>query len=268
MDGAGDYVFVREIGHGVHGRVFLARPPARVGVDDDHVAVKVISGHATAGGFEAVVDELLAYAGVDSQLLLPLYDVGMDGGTVFYAMHYSPFGSLAAPARDVPRRERLVAVARAARAVHELHEAGIAHRAIQPSNVLLDSRGALLAEPAVAHLIIRGEPLTGVGTRGDARDLEFVDPALMKGGRAGRASDVWSLGVTLHMALTGFGLYPALTSADPMVAVRIYLRSRPEPDSKLSDAERAIVVRALHRDPALRYPTAEAFAEDVERVLR
>ena len=56
------------------------------------------------------------------------------------------------------------------------------------------------------------------------------------------ASDIWALGVTLHLALTGYGLYPALVSADPMVAVRMYLRSQPEPDADLSDGERAVVV--------------------------
>jgi len=72
--------------------------------------------------------------------------------------------------------------------------------------------------------------------------------------------------VTLHVALTGGGLYPALMSADPMVAVRMYLRSQPEPDADLSDGERSIVVRALQPDPAARYQSAEEMAEDIERV--
>ena len=46
-----------------------------------------------------------------------------------------------------------------------------------------------------------------------------------------------------------------------MVAVRMYLRSQPEPDADLSDGERAVVVRALQPDPADRYETAEALAD-------
>ena len=90
----------------------------------------------------------------------------------------------------------------------------------------------------------------------------------MRGRPAGRASDIWSLGVTLHLVLTGHGLFPALVSADPFTAVRIYLRSQPEPGEDLTDGERAVVVTALHPDPARRYRTAADFAEAVEDVAR
>jgi serine/threonine-protein kinase len=266
MEGAGDYVFLREIGRGPHGRVFLARTPPRVDIPDRQVAVKVLLVPGTDEGFDALSAELGLFADVGSPRLLALHDVAMDGGTLFYAMRHQVLGSLASPTREVPRRERLAAVARAAHAAHELHEAGIVHRAIKPSNILLDPAGAVLAEPAVAHLVARGQPLTGLSTRG-GWDLELVDPALMKGGPAGRASDIWALGVTLHLALTGYGLYPALVSADPMVAVRMFLRSQPEPDADLSDGERAVVVRALQPDPGKRYETADEMGADIEQVL-
>ena len=266
MERAGDYVFLREIGRGPHGRVFLARTPPRVDIPDRQVAVKVLLVPGTDEGFDALSAELGLFADVGSPRLLALHDVAMDGGTLFYAMRHQVLGSLASPTREVPRRERLAAVARAAHAAHELHEAGIVHRAIKPSNIFLDPAGAVLAEPEVSHVVSHGQPLTGISTRAGGFDLELVDPALMRGGRAGRASDIWALGVTLHLALTGYGLYPALVSADPMVAVRMYLRSRPEPDADLSDGERGIVMRALQPDPAARYATAEELAQDIERV--
>jgi serine/threonine-protein kinase len=195
-----------------------------------------------------------------------MYDVGMDAGVVYYAMRHQLLGALSAPARDMTRRERLQAVAQAARGVHEMHEAGLVHRGIAPTNILLDRGGAVLAEPAVGHLLTHGHTLSGLGARADR--LELVDPDVMSGRPAGRASDIWSLGVTLHRVLTGHGLFPALVSADPFTAVRIYLRSQPEPGEDLSAGERAVVVTALHPDPARRYRTAGDFAEAVEEVTR
>lgn len=265
MDRIGDYVFLRELGRGEHSHVYLARAPRRLGLAADEVAVKVLTLTGT-DGFDALADELGLFASLGAPHLLPMYDVGMDSGVVFYAMRHEPLGSLTAPARDLTRRERLQAVARAARGAHDLHEAGSAHRGISPSNVLLDDAGAVLGEPAVAHLLGHGH--TGLGTGVRAERLELLDPQLMSGRPAGRASDIWSLGVTLHQALTGHGLFPSLVSADPFTAVRIYLRSRPEPGEDLSDGERAVVVTAVQPDPARRQRTAREFAEAVEALVR
>lgn len=263
MDRVADYVFLRELGRGENSQVYLARTPRRLGLAADTVAVKVqpLTGN---DGFEDLAEELSRVAALRSPQLLPLYDVGTDVSSVFYAMRHEPLGSLAAPTRDLPRRERLLAVARAARGAHEMHEAGLVHRGIGATNILLDKGGAVLAEPAVGHLLTRGHTHSGTGAR--AGRLELVDPELMRGRPAGRASDIWSLGVTLHLALTGHGLFPALVSADAFTAVRIYLRSHPEPGEDLSDGERAVVVTALHPDPARRYRTAEEFADATEEV--
>ena len=266
MEGVGDYAFLRELGRGAHGRVYLARTPGRLGVDTDQVAVKVLSGPAADDAFDAVVARLSAVDALRSEHLVRLYDVGLDAGNLFYSMEYHRRGSLAAPMTQLSRPPRLHAVARAARAAHELHEAGIVHRSVSPSNVLLARTGAVLAEPGVGHLVTQGRTIAGLGRGAGGVSLELVDPRVMRGEPAGRASDIWSLGVTLHLALAGCGLFPALVSADPLLAVRIYMRSQPEPDESLSETERAIVVRAVQADPARRYGTAAELADDIERV--
>jgi eukaryotic-like serine/threonine-protein kinase len=267
MDRVADYVFLRELGRGEHSQVYLARTPRRLGLASDTVAVKVLTLAGT-DGFDAVAEELSLFAGLRSPQLVPMYDVGMDAGVVFYAMRHEQLGSLSAPARELTRGEQLAAIARAARGAHAMHEAGLPHRGIGPQNILLDRAGGVLAEPAVAHLLSHGHTLTGFGAGTWAGRWELVDPELMRGRPAGRASDIWSLGVTLHLLLTGHGLFPALVSADPFTAVRIYLRSQPEPGEDLADGERAVVLRALHPDPARRYRTAEDFAAAVEGVSR
>jgi serine/threonine-protein kinase len=267
VDRVGDYVLLREIGKGERSQVFLARTPRRLGIATDTVAVKVLSLPGNEA-FDALADELSIVAALGSPHLVPMYDVGMDGGVVFYAMRHEPMGSLAAPVRRLTRQERLMAVARAARGAHEMHEAGVAHRGIAPANILLGKAGAVLAEPAVGHLLARDHTLSGLGTGTGAGRLEFLDPELMRGRPTGRASDIWALGVTLHLVLTGHGLFPALVSADPFTAVRIYLRSQPEPGEDLTDRERAVVVTALHPDPGHRYGTAAEVAGAVEELAR
>ena len=267
MDRVADYAFLRELGRGEHSQVFLARAPRRLGIAADTVAVKVL--HLTGtDGFDALAEELGLFAAIDSPHLVPMYDAGLDAGQVFYAMRYESLGSLSAPAGDMTRGDRLRAVAHAARGAHEMHEAGLVHRGIGPTNVLFGRAGAVLGEPAVGHLLSHGHTLGGLGSGTRAGRLELLDPELLSGRPAGRVSDIWALGVTLHQALTGHGLFPALVSADPFTAVRIYLRSRPEPGEDLAEAERAVVATAVHPDPARRHHTAAEFAEAVEELSR
>lgn len=267
MDRIADYVLLRELGQGEHSSVHLARTPRRLGIDAGTVAVKVLDLPGS-DGFDELADELSRFAALGCPQLVPLYEVGIDGGTVFCAMRAEPSGSLASPAREPSRRELLQAVATAARGAHEMHEAGLVHRGIGPTNVLLGTAGAVLAEPSVGHLLTQGHTLTGLGAGTGAGRLEFVAPELMRGRPAGRASDVWALGVTLHLVLTGHGLFPALVSADPFTAVRIYLRSQPEPGEDLTDGERAVITTAVQPDPARRHATAAQFAAAVEGLAR
>ena len=91
MDRVADYVFLRELGRGEHSQVYLARTPRRLGIATDTVAVKVLSLPGT-DGFDALADELSLFAALRAPQLVPMYDVGTDGGVVFYAMRHEPSG--------------------------------------------------------------------------------------------------------------------------------------------------------------------------------
>ena len=271
MEGIADYVFLRHLGQGPHGQVQLARTPARLGIEDEQVAVKVLAGVTSREAFYQVARELGSVAALRSDRVARLFDVGLDDGRAYLAMRYYPQGSLTEPRKELSRRQRLVAVSRAARAAHELHEAGTVHRAIKLSNVLLDEAGGCLSDPGTAQLLKPGLTVTGLGPRSDMgsnSELEYVDPWLLRGRHVGRSSDIWSLGVTLHMALTGHGLYPAMPSADPLVAVRLHVKATPELDPDLVAEERAVIARALHWDRAQRYRTAGELADDIDALVR
>jgi serine/threonine protein kinase len=261
MDGIADYQFLQSLGRGNNGEFFLAAPPARLGLNASHVSVKVVDGPTPEDAFRRATRELRAFASVHCPQLVTLYDAGQDGDRFYYSMEYLPLGSLARPSRALTREEILAAVADAARAAHALHEAGIAHRDIEPSTVLLTETGGKLADLGIAQVLNPGMTVTGLGNIGS---VEFMDPAILRGDPASRAADVWGLGVTLHRALTGTGVYGELPEREPLVAIRKVLSSTPTLSPQLLAAERTIIDRCTQLDPPNRYPTAAALAEALD----
>lgn len=260
MEGIADYEFIRPLGEGNHGSFFLAAKPPRLPIHAQHVAVKVLAGRATDEVFRRATKELRAFAAVRSPYLVSLYDAGQQEGVFYYAMEYCPLGSLAVPARPLSRAEVLRAVEHAALAVHALHEAGMVHRDIKPANVLLHESGAKLSDLGLAQLLQPGLTMSAMGPVGS---VEFMDPALLKGGRPSRASDIWSLGATLHRGLTGSGLYGELAGGDALLALRKVLSSEPALDPSLDASAAALVSRCLSADPDERPESAAEVAAEI-----
>jgi serine/threonine protein kinase len=255
-----DYEVVRLLGTGNHGRYYLARPPARLGIADEYVAVKVFTAPTTERAYELSVRELRAFAAVDSPHLVRIYDAVL-ADSFALACEYLPLGSLANPARPVSRPEVLAAVRHAALAAHALHEAGLVHGDIKPANILLAPEGAKLTDLGLARFLTPGSTLTGMT---QVESVEFVDPALLRGDRPSRATEVWALGASLHKALTGDGLYGELPGNAPLLAIRKVMSTAPVLSDSLAPAETALLRDCL-APTEHRLPTAAAVAE---RLLR
>jgi serine/threonine protein kinase len=261
MERIADYQFIRMIGEGSNGRFYLAATPPRLGIADDHVAVKVLQVGGGSDAFHRMTRELRAFAQVRSPHLVTLYDAGQEAGVFYYAMEYCPLGSLAAPARPLSRPEILEAMACAARAAHDLHEVGMAHRDIKPANVMVTENGAKLTDLGLVQVLAPGQTITGMGAVGS---IEYLDPSIMRGERASRGSDIWALGVTLHRVLSGRSIYGELPERDPLLAVRRVLTSSPAIDSSLSAEEAAVVRGCIDPDPSSRLHTADEVAERID----
>ena len=107
MDGIGDYEFVRLLSEANYGDFYLAKKPARLPIDDEHVVVKVSRGLASDDAFRRATRELRHFALVRSPKLVTIFDAGRQAETFYYAMEYMPLGSLSRPARPLDRREEL-----------------------------------------------------------------------------------------------------------------------------------------------------------------
>lgn len=265
MDRIADYVFVRPLNQGNYGDFYQAATPSRLGVAAEFVTVKVLAASTSGEAFKRATKELRAFSKVHSPFLVTLYDAGQEGDRFYYSMEYLPLGTLAAPARALERGEILAALADASRAAHALHEAGLAHRDIEPANILLHEGGAKLSDLGLAQLLQPGLTVTSVGPIGA---VEYMDPSILHGSRASRASDIWSLGVTLHRALTGTGVFGELPPNDPLLAVSRVLNTRPVISGTLSPAEVAVLESCLAPDPADRYPTADALAYSLDELAK
>ena len=259
MQGIADYEFVRPLGESNYGTNYLATAPARLGIAATEVVVKVIAGPTSDDAFRRATRELKHFSVADSDRLVAVYDAGRQGGAFYYAMEFLPLGSLERPHVEIGTGQRVAAVRDAALAAHALHERGIAHRDIKPANVLLAEDGGRLADLGLSQLLSPGMVTTGLGQIG----LEFTDPAIILGAQASRASDIWSLGATLHFAITGAGVYGELRDTEPLLLVRSILASQPSLSPDLSPAARELVEACLATDVAARPRTAAEVADRI-----
>lgn len=219
-----DFTVISRLGAGGNGTFYLAEPPARLNLPVERVALKVFDGMCSDDAYRRGVRELRAFAAVDSPYLADLYDAVLQG-QFMYAMEYFPNGSLHEPKTPMTVAARMMTLADAARGVHALHEAGIAHGNITPAAVMIaDNGGGKISDLGLSRVLTTDEPLTSF-TR--PASVQYVDPALLAGAAPSRASDIWSLGAVLHRALTGQGLYGPTPDAQPMLAIRAALSNPP-----------------------------------------
>jgi len=257
-----DYQLVRSLGHGSHGQFFLARKPPRLPVDVEYVAVKVFAGTSTADTFRRAARELKAFAAVTSPHIVTLYDAGRHDGVIYYSMEYLSGGSLANPAAEVPPPDAARAVRDAALGVAAMHAAGLAHRAIKPGNILLGDGTAKLSDLGLAHLMQPGVTLTGMGP---VASIEYIDPDLLQGSPATQATDLWSLGVTLHRVLTGQSIYGVdLPTDDDVLALRKALVTEPRIAPGLPAPVSDLIGVCI--GPAEARPTAREFARQLDDI--
>lgn len=253
----GDYQLVRSLGRGAQGEVHVAVPPARLGLAESEVALKVFTGFVDDAGFDRATNELAAHAGLGSAFLLRVLDVGLQDSTMFLATEL--VAGHAQPGEDDAATTS--ALSRAARGAHELHEAGVVHGGVKPANLMLAAPGVVLAEPNLADVIAPGQTVTGVGPQGG---IQYFDPTVLSGQPAGRASDIWALGVTLHELLTGVTVHPQLDPSNTMGALRTLIETDPVISEALDPRLAELIGRCVSLDRTSRPPTALALAEQLD----
>ena len=259
------YEIVRELGRGGMGVVYEARQTAL----GRPVALKTLKfGPATADELARLRHEAEAIARLDHPHIVPVYEVGEHGGVPYFSMKYYPGGSLAdrvrQPTADPQAAARLMEAV--ARGVHHAHQRGVLHRDLKPSNILLDEAG----RPHVADfgLAKQFDPTTTaaldtavVGTP------SYIAPEQARGDRAvTTATDVYGLGAVMYEMLTGTPPFLADTPLATLAAAAEQEPRRPRSlNPRLPADLETICLTCLAKDPAHRYPSAAAVADDLTR---
>jgi serine/threonine protein kinase/Flp pilus assembly protein TadD len=157
----------------------------------------------------------------------------------------------------------------AAEALDHAHQVGIVHRDVKPANLLVDATGRLWVTDFGLAQVQGDSRLTLTG--GLIGTLRYMSPeqALAKRGVIDHRTDVYSLGATLYELLT---LEPVVGGSDRQELLRQIAFEeprRPRRRNKALPAElETIVLKALQKNPADRYATAQELADDLERYLR
>jgi hypothetical protein len=267
----GDYQLLEELARGGMGVVYKARQPSL----DRLVALKTIrSGEeASEAGRQRFRNEALAVASLDHPHIVPIYDVGEEQGRLYYCMKLMEGGALSRRlssfAEDPRAAVRLLIPV--AQAVHDAHQHGILHRDLKPSNILLSKEGVphvtdfgllkRVGRPDAPELTRSGDVL---GTPG----YMAPEQALGRRGAITTACDVYGLGAILYALLTGRAPFVGEEVLDVLDRLR---EQDPNPPSRTNprverDLER-ICLKCLEKEPARRYPSALALAEELQRYL-
>jgi tRNA A-37 threonylcarbamoyl transferase component Bud32 len=198
-------------------------------------------------------------------------EVGPGVRCPYFTMRLMEGGSLAGQVARLAGDPRASAemVATIAGAVQHAHEQGVLHRDLKPANILLDAEG----RPHVADfgLARRGDGGTGGTASGTVLGTPaYVAPEQARGENNVRpAADVYGLGAILYELLTG---RPPFRGDSPAEVLRQVLREPPlsprAVNRKVDRALEAVCLKCLKKDPARRYPSAQALADDLRRCLR
>ena len=291
----GDYLLLERLGRGGEGTVYRARHR----VNDHEVALKMVSAASGTdlGGDVRLRDEARAIAGLRHPHIVRIHFSGEDQGIWYYTMEVMEGGGLEERIDEFKKNPTEAAdlVRKIAQGIHHAHTRGILHLDLKPANVLLDldgtphvsdfglalrlrARNELGETSAEFSTMSSGElpvdPGPGVlnMTKPQVRGTApYMSPEMAAGRLAAvsTSADVYGLGAILYTLITGRPPTVGTSMSDTLFRV---IHERPTPPRTLNkrvDRElQAVCLKCLRKDPAKRYGSADALANDLGRFLR
>ena len=262
----GRYRVEARIGSGGMGEVYR-------GVDtvlDRTVAIKVLLPQFArdANFVDRFRREAQAAARLNHPNLVGIYDSGADGETQFIVMEFIQGRTLddfmsAGGRFTVPHAVEVAE--KICDALAYAHVAGVIHRDIKPANVMVTRKGEVKVMDFGIARIVAG-PQTAPQTSAVLGTAAYISPEQAQGQPVDGRSDIYSLGAVLYEMLTG---RPPFTGDSPVAVAYKQVNESPVLPSianpEVTPLLDAVLMRALAKNPANRYQTADEFRADLER---
>ena len=246
---------VEFLGQGGMGAVYKARQSSL----DRWVALKILPAQLTtrAGFAERFNREARALARLSHPGIVAVHEFGEAGGMPYFVMEYVDGMTLRQLLSQgwLSTAAALQIVPAICDALQYAHEEGVMHRDIKPENILVDKKGRVkIADFGIAKIADDGPPASGLTQANElVGSPSYMAPEQMeKPGNVDHRADIYALGVVFYELLTGelpLGRFPP-----PSQKVQI--------DVRLDE----VVLRALQKEPALRFQQARGMKTEVETI--
>ncbi len=257
----GNYRLVRLLGQGGFADVYLGEH-LHLGTE---AAIKVLHTHLANEEWESFRKEAQIIAGLVHPHIVRLLDFDVKEGTPFLVMAYAPNGTLRRrhpKGVPVPVATVLPYVRQVASALGYVHERRLIHRDVKPENLLVGAQDEILLSDFGVAIMAQSSRQSNI--QGIGGTVAYMAPEQVQS-KPGPASDQYALGVVVYEWLTGERPFDGsvtematkhLLVEPPPLRVRV---------PTLDPAIEAVVLRALAKDPAQRFPSVRAFAEAFEQ---
>src|SRR5882724_1531185 len=225
--------------------------------------------YASSAELARFMREAEAIAALQHPNIVQIYDIGEVEGRPYFTMEFVGGGSLAQKLGGVPQPAQYCAsVAESlAHAIHTAHLAGIIHRDVKPSNVLLALDGTpKISDFGLARYLEGQADVTLGPAKVGTPSYMAPEQVVGKPGTVGPSADIYALGATLYELLTGRPPFRGETATE---TERQLLTREPVRPSQLNakvprDLE-TICLKCLQKEPARRHESALALADDLRR---
>ncbi len=265
---ANRYEIIRKVGNGGMATVYKAK----CHVLNRYVAVKILKDEFTTDEefIRRFRSEAQAIASLSHPNIVSVYDVGNEGNLYYIVMELVQGRTLKEVIQEEGRlswKWSVNVAIQIASALETAHKNNIIHRDIKPHNIIITEEGVAKVTDFGIAKAVSNSTITAFGAT--IGSVHYFSPEHARGGFTDAKSDLYSLGVVMYEMLTGKVPFDADT---PVSIALMHMQETPKEPILLNPtipmSVNKIVIKAMQKDPTLRYQSASEMLKDLNMALK